>query len=231
MTISISPARVAADTPRALALRDSASVALALVSFGATLGVTISVLRFGTVPGLVGAAVVYGGSAQLTAVSLISQGTGVLGAVVPAAVVNSRFLMYSAAISPRFRGQPAWFRWLAPHFLIDQSYLLSNARPELGPRAFRSYWLWLGASILAIWSSSIAAGILTGPVLPSMPHLGFVSTAMFLGMLAPRLTNRPAVAAALAGGLVAAVAGLVRPELGIVAGALAGVMAGKAVRR
>jgi predicted branched-subunit amino acid permease len=73
--------------------------------------------------------------------------------------------------------------------------------------------------------------MIAGPVLPTMPHLGFVGTAMFLGMLAPRLTNRPAVAAAVAGGLVAAAVGVVRPELGIVCGAVAGVMAGMAAQR
>jgi predicted branched-subunit amino acid permease len=131
----------------------------------------------------------------------------------------------------RFRDQPAWFRWLAPQFIIDQTYLLSNARPDLDPRTFRRYWALLGFFILVVWCSSIAVGLLAGPALPSMPHLIFVGTAMFLGMLAPRLTSRPAIAAATTGGLVAAVVGLVRPELGIVCGAIAGVVSGSAVRR
>jgi predicted branched-subunit amino acid permease len=217
--------------PYVLALRDTASVALGMVSFGVTLGVTISVLGFGTLPGLAGAVAVYGGSAQLAAVTLVHQGAAFLAVVVSAAVVNSRLLLYSASLSPRFRGQPAWFRWLAPHFVIDQTYLLSNARPDLDPRRFRRYWGCLGSFVLLVWSSSIAGGLLAGPVLPAMPHLAFVGTAMFLGMLMPRLTNRPAVAAAVVGGLVAAAAGFARPELGIVCGAIAGVLAGSAVQR
>jgi len=217
--------------PHVLALRDTASVALGMVSFGVTLGVAISVLGFGTLPGLVGAVAVYGGSAQLTAVTLVHQGAALLGVVISAAVVNSRLLLYSASLSPRFRGQPTWFRWLAPHFVIDQTYLLSTARPDLDRRTFRRYWGWLGSFVLVVWSSSIATGMIAGPVLPAMPHLGFVGTAMFLGMLGPRLTNRPAVAAAVAGGLVAAAAGVVRPELGIICGAVAGVVAGTAVQR
>jgi 4-azaleucine resistance transporter AzlC len=223
--------QTAVTPPYVLALRDTASVALGMVSFGVTLGVTISVLGFGTLPGLVGAVAVYGGSAQLTAITLVHQGAALLAVVVSAAVVNSRLLLYGASLSPRFREQPAWFRWLAPHFVIDQTYLLSSARPGLDPRTFRRYWGWLGSFVLVVWSSSIAVGMLAGPVLPAMPHLGFVGTAMFLGMLAPRLTNRPAVAAAAAGGLVGAAVGVVRPELGIVCGAVAGVMAGMAVQR
>jgi len=217
--------------PAVLARRDTVSIALGLVAFGVTLGVTMSVLGFGALPGLVGAPVVYAGSAQLTAVTLVDQGAGLAVVVASAAIVNSRLLLYSASLAPRFSGQPAWFRWLAPHFLIDQTYLLSNARPDLDPRTFRRYWGWLGFFVLVVWSTSVAAGMVAGPALPDLPHLVFVGTAMFVGMLAPRLTNRPAVAAAVAGGLVAAVVGLVRPELGIVGGAIAGLMAGSAARR
>lgn len=218
-------------TPRLLALRDAGSVALGLLSFGITLGVTISVLGFGALPGLIGAVTVYGGSAQLTAITLVHQGTALLLVVASAAVVNTRLLLYGAALAWRFREQPSWFSWLAPHFVIDQTYLLADARPDLDQRAFRRYWGWLGGSIALVWSASIAIGIATGPILPTMPHLGLVGTALFLGMLAPRLTNRPAVAAALAGGLSAAVASLVRPELGIVCGAVVGVAVGTAVQR
>jgi 4-azaleucine resistance transporter AzlC len=218
-------------TAYAPALRDMVSVAPGIAAFGVTLGVTISVLGFGTLPGLVGAAVVYGGSAQLTAVTLVHQGAGLAAIIVSAAIVNSRLLLYSASLSRRFSDQPAWFRWLAPHFVIDQTYLLANARPELDGRAFRRYWGWLGFYVLVVWSSSVTTGMLVGPALPALPHLVFVGTAMFLGMLAPRLTNRPAVAAATTGGVVAAVVGLIRPELGIVCGAIAGIMAGSAVRR
>jgi predicted branched-subunit amino acid permease len=231
------PASVAADavtaapSPAVLAIRDTVSVAVGMVSFGVTLGVTISVLGFGTVPGLVGAAAVYGGSAQLTAVTLVHQGAALLAVVGSAAIVNTRLLLYGAALSSRFRDQPKWFGWLAPHFIVDQTYLLANARPDLDQPTFRRYWGWLGGSVLVVWSSSIAIGILVGPALPTMPHLGFVGAVLFLGMLAPRLTNRPAVTAAVAGGLTAAVAGAVLPELGIVCGAVAGVAAGTAVRR
>jgi 4-azaleucine resistance transporter AzlC len=217
--------------PQLLALHDAASVAIGLAAFGVTLGVTVSALGFGVLPGLVGAPVVYAGSAQLTAVTLVHQGAGLAVVVASAAVVNARLLLYSASLSPRFSEQPFWFRWLAPHFIIDQTYLLANARPDLGARAFRHYWGCLGFFVLVVWSFSVAIGLLVGPALPELPHLAFVGTAMFLGMLAPRLTNRPAVAAAVTGGSVAAVVGLVRPELGIVVGAMAGVLAGSAVRR
>lgn len=223
--------RLATTAPAYLAVKDTASVSMGIFSFGVALGVTISTLGFGTVPGLVGAAAVYGGSAQLTAVTLVHQGAALLTVVTAAATVNARLLLYSASIAGRFKDQPTWFRWLGPHFVIDQTYLLASARPGLDQRTFRQYWGWLGASVLVVWMTAIAAGMAIGPLLPPLPHLGLIGTAIFLGLLVPRLTNRTAAAAALTGGLTAAGAALVRPELGILCGAVAGVAAGAVVRR
>ena len=163
-----------------------------IVSFGLMLGVTISTLGSNPLAGLAGTFLVYGGSAQLTAVALLDRGIALPIAVLTAAVVNLRLLLYSAALGERFRTQPRWFRWLAPHLIIDQTYLMATTRPSFAGADFRRYWIWLGAGVLAVWTSSVAAGIALAPLLPDLPHLGLVATALFIGMLVPRLTSRPA---------------------------------------
>jgi predicted branched-subunit amino acid permease len=214
-----------------VARRDAFAVAPGMVPFGIALGVTIATTGFGDLAGLLGGPAVYGGSAQLTAVTLLDQGVALVALVISAVIVNMRLMLYSAALAPRFRHQPRWFRWIAPHFIIDQTYLLASARGELSPGEFRRYWGWLGGFVLVIWTSAIGIGIALAPVLPEMPHLVFVGTAMFLGMLMPRLVSRPTVAAAMAGCVAAILVGSMVPELGIVAGAMAGVAAGMAVSR
>ena len=82
-----------------------------------------------------------------------------------------------------------------------------------------------------MWTASIAAGVLLAPVMPPLPHLTLVGSALFIGLLVPRLTDRPAVVAALVGGTAAAVTSLVLPAAGIIVGALAGVAAAMGVRR
>lgn len=210
---------------RRLARRDALAVAPGIVPFGAVLGVTIAVVGADRLAGLVGAVAVYAGSAQLSAVSLLDKGLGVLAATLTAAVVNVRLLLYSAALGERFRQQRVLFRWLAPHFIIDQTYLMASAREDLDDDTFRTYWLWLGGTILVVWTSSIALGILLGPALPDLPHLPLVGTTLFIGRLAPRLVTRPAVVAATAACLTAALVSQVALALGIVAGALAGILA------
>jgi predicted branched-subunit amino acid permease len=82
-----------------------------------------------------------------------------------------------------------------------------------------------------VWCSSVAAGALLAPVLPPMPHLPLVCTAMFLGLLLPRLGTRPAVTAAITGFGTAALVSSLVPELGIVVGAVCGVAAAMARRQ
>ena len=60
----------------------------------------------------------------------------------------------------------------------------------------------------------------------SLPHIGLIGLALFVSMLMPRLTSRPAVAAAATAALVGPLTTLLVPGLGIIAGACAGVVAG-----
>jgi predicted branched-subunit amino acid permease len=172
---------------------------------------------------------VYGGSAQLTTTTLLAHGTALLLAVASGLVVNLRLLLYSAAMGHRFAGHGRAFRWLAPHLMIDQTFLMAETRPELVGREFRRYWTALGLLVLAVWTTAVLAGTLLGPALPTLPHLPLVCTAMFLGLLVPRLTARPALAAAAAGAACAALVTPFAPALGIVAGATAGITVALAV--
>ena len=225
----------AADTgvavARRLARHDARTVLPGMVPFGMLLGVTVVATGADRLIELVGGAAIYGGSAQLTAITLLDRGLAIMAVVLTAAVVNARLLLYSAALGERFRAQPRVFRWLAPHFIIDQTYLMAIGRPTLVGADFRSYWRWLGGAVLVVWTGSIGLGIALAPVMPSLPHLPLIGTALFIGLLVPRLIERPAIVAALVGGTVAALASTVLPAAGIIAGAVAGVVAAMAVSR
>jgi predicted branched-subunit amino acid permease len=79
--------------------------------------------------------------------------------------------------------------------------------------------------LLVVWTGSVLLGLVLGPVLPPLPHLALVGTALFVAMLVPKLVDRTTVlAAAAAAGVALAVLRLV-PELGILGGTAAGVVA------
>jgi predicted branched-subunit amino acid permease len=220
MTI-IAPTRISRD-----ALRDAWPVVLGIAPFGVLIGVTIAHTGLDAALGLGSAAAMFSGSAHYAALTLLAGSAGpaaVLGSVV---VVNARCALYAAALQPRFRDQPAWFRWLGPHLLIDQTYALAMARPELTePARFRRYWLTAGAAVGTGWIGSHVVGLLLVDVLPEHSPFDVAAPALFVGLLVPQLRRVASIVAAGVGAAVAALAAPLPHGVGLVLGGLAGVAA------
>jgi hypothetical protein len=130
-------------------------------------------------------------------------GSGVLAAVGAGALVNARVLLYGAALEPWFRGHRLWFRLLGPQFILDQTYLAAIGRMAYRADEFRRYWGWLGTLLLLVWTGSVVLGLLAGPLLPPLPHLALVGTALFVAMLVPELGIVGGTAAGVLAALVA----------------------------
>lgn len=225
MTIALD---VRASTGRLLdrdAVRDILPVTLSVMPFAVVIGVTIAQAH--AVPawvGLLAGPMIYAGSAHLAAVSLLDAGAGAATILATVAIINARLSMYGAVIEPHFRMQPVWFRWLAPHFLVDQTYALATARTDLDdPARFRRYWVTIGVVLGTGWTAAMAAALLLGPVIPAHSPLDFAATAVFIGLLVPRLRERVARRPALTAGVVALVAAPLPNGLGLLAGAIAGI--------
>ena len=207
------------------ALRDIAPVVLSVLPFAAVIGVTIA--QSPVVPawaGLLAGPVIYAGSSQLAALTLLDGGAGIATILAMVAIVNARLSMYGAGVEPHFRHQPAWFRWLAPHFLVDQTFAIVDARRDLtDARRFRRYWLTAGLVLGIGWTAAMAAAVLLGPVIPTDSPLTFAATAVFVGLLVPRLRERAARRPAALAAIVALVAAPLPNGLGLLVGALAGI--------
>ena len=179
------------------ALRDVGPVTLAIGPFAMLVGVTMTELEVPLVAGHLSSLLIFSGSVQLAALTLLHAGAGLTAILVTAAVLAARLLVYSAALAPRFSGQRAWFRWLGPHLLVDQTFALATARTELtDPDRFRRYWLTAGFSLGAVWMSLVGLGTVIGPVIGSGSALEVTAPALFVGMLVPRLRDRRTVAVA-----------------------------------
>ncbi len=138
--------------------------------------------------------------------------------------------MYSAAMVPRFRGQPRWFRRLGPYFLVDQLFALTSTNEDPAD-AWRSYYLGAGIFAWLTWHIAVGIGMAAGPSLPAGFDLSFAVPALFLGLLTPSLIRRPALAAAVVGAVTTAVFWRVPNRGGMLVGSLAGVFAGYAAER
>lgn len=205
--------------------RDMVPLLVPAVPFAFVLGLAIAESSVPNLAGWASSWLVFGGASQLTAVTLMAEGSGVVAAVIGALTVNARHVMYSAALVPRFRGQPAWFRRLGPYLLLDQVFAISSVR-DAEPRSWRAYYLGAGAFAWCLWQVAVALGVLYGPSLVTDVDVSFTVPAMFLGLLVPSLVRRPAAAAAIVGGLVTALFWQVPNRGGMLIGGVAGVVAG-----
>ena len=210
------------------AIADAVPLFIPAIPFGFVLGLAITE---GAMPNWIGWAaspIVFAGAAQLALLTLA--GSASLWAVIAAAlVINTRHLMYSAAMAPTFQQQPRWMHWVGPYFLLDQVFALSMLRIELDPRAFRRYYLTVGMFFCLNWMWVVALGMVVGPVVPESWRLDFAPPVMFIGLVLIGIDRRPAAAAAMVGGAVALVTAGMPDRIGILIGASAGVAAGSFV--
>jgi predicted branched-subunit amino acid permease len=207
------------------AIADSIPLFLPAIPFGFVLGLAATE---GEMPAAIGwstSPLIFGGAAQLAVLSLA--GTASIWAVIVAGlVINTRHVMYSAAMAPIFQHQPRWMRWMGPFVLIDQVFALSMMHADRPPREFRRYYLTCGLFFFVNWQWATALGMVVGPVVPDSWQLGFAPPIMFLGLVLAGINKVPQAVAATVGGVVGLVTAGLQDRLGILIGAIAGVIAG-----
>jgi 4-azaleucine resistance transporter AzlC len=144
---------------------------------------------------------VFAGSSQFIAVSMLQNGAGPAAVIGTTFIVNFRHFLMSSSLAPRLRSWTARQRLLTGCMLTDESFALLSSNFAGGgmepPAA-----LALSVSIYLVWTSSVVTGFQLGVLIanPEAWGLDFALPAMFMGLLLPLCTHRPAVVAALCGG-------------------------------
>jgi 4-azaleucine resistance transporter AzlC len=158
--------------------------------------------------------IVYAGSAQFIAVSLLGSGATAATIIATTFLVNLRHILYSSALSPRLRRMGRGrLAWLAAE-LTDESFVVisqvvrrTGARgtgPAGGLLPFGFVAGLQGTAQLA-WVAGSAIGVVAAGLIGDPARLGldYALVAMFLGLLALQLHGRREVAVAVTGGGVA----------------------------
>lgn len=202
---------------------------IGIIPFGLVAGATPVATGLGVGAALGFSTIVFAGASQLAAIDVLAGGGSVAVAILAAWTINLRMLLYSASLAPYLAKEPRWRRLAAAYVLVDQVYAACITRwPEEGePRRRIPFMAGAGVFLGAVWVTSTLTGALVGSALPDRIPLDFAVPLVFLVLLIPVLTSRPAVVAAAAGGagaVLAAEAGA--GGLSIMAGAVSGIAAG-----
>jgi predicted branched-subunit amino acid permease len=210
----------------------AAPMLLGVVPFGLVAGAAPVAHGFGGWSAVGLSTVVFAGASQLAIVDVLSHGGSALVAILAAWTINLRMVLYSASLAPYLGHESTRRRIGAAYLLTDQAYALSIARwardDDVGRRL--AFYLGAGALLCTSWVSATIAGAVVGGAVPDSVPLDFAVPLVFLVLLVPVLVDRPAVVAAVAGGVVAVVAAEAGAgPLSTILGAGAGIAAGALV--
>ncbi|CAN5735228.1 AzlC family ABC transporter permease [soil metagenome] len=181
----------------------AATVALAVSAFGLSFGVLTAEAGLSLAQAVALSALVFSGSAQFAAVSIVADGGTGVSAVVSGLLLNVRSLAFGVVLAPVLDG-PLRRRLFASQLVIDESTALAVAQPD-DDRRRRAFWL-TGGAVFVGWNvSTVVGAVLTGALGDRIDPLGLDAAipAAFLALLAPRLGTGPERLAAVIGTAVA----------------------------
>ena len=199
---------------------------IGVIPFGLVFGVAAAASSVGGAIGWASSWIIFGGAAQIATIQLLDEGTTAVVVIATALIIQARHIMYGAAMAPHFREFPAAWRWGLPYLLTDQAFAVSIIRYETVTDPTYKRWFFLGAGITlwTVWQTTTGIGVLLGAQIPAAWSLEFTIPLVFLALLIPTLRTRPAVVAAAVGGTVALLGYSMPYNLGLIVGAMSGVM-------
>lgn len=225
---------VVAAQRRAAALRGMRAVAPALVATGAWGLVTgVAMIQSGltTAQALAMTLLVYAGSAQLAALPLLAASAPLSVIFLTAAVVNLRFVIFSAALQPYFSHFPLVRRALLGYVATDVGFAMFLSRyGDVAPSERGSdeqLWFFLGMAggIWFAWQSMSMLGIALAAQVPQTWGLDFAAILGLIAMTIPMISGRPSIVGAVTAGVVAVLAAGLPLKLGLVAAVACGIAA------
>lgn len=201
---------------------------VSLVPWALVMGMAMRSAGFSPVEAMGMNLIVFAGTAQLGTLPLIVAGAPVWLIFFTALALNLRFVIFSAALAPAFRGVGPAARWLSGHLLTDGVFAAcadglqkaDDPRWRLGYYLAPSLWSWL------LWQAFTLLGIHAATVVPKDWSLEFMASIALIVLLVPMSRIRPMLVAALVGGGAATLLRGMPLRLGTVVAIVAGIAAG-----
>lgn len=209
-------------------LSRSLSTMPAMASWGLVTGVALSKSTL-TLPQAFGMTLaVYAGSAQLATLPLFAAQLPIWTVLLTAAMVNVRFLIFSAGLAPHFCHLPRWRRVLLGYLNGDVIYLHFVQRDfPPGPQPGKEAFFWgLAVSNWVGWQTASIAGILLANLVPDRWGFSLAGTLALIPLMVSAVANRAALTAVFAAAVVALLSFHLPYRLGLLLAVLAALVAG-----
>ncbi|MGN6653219.1 AzlC family ABC transporter permease [Trinickia sp.] len=189
-------------------VRDYSPTLMAMFSWGLVTGVAMSKSVLSVPQAVAMSLLVYAGSSQLAVLPLMAAKLPIWTVLLTAAMVNTRFVIFSAGLAPHFSYLSFWRRLTLGYFNGDVVYLLFQKKAFAnGYVPGKEAYFW-GMSLLSwvFWQVSSIAGILLASVVPDNWGLDLAGTLALVPLIVSAVINRAMLVAVASAGVVALVA-------------------------
>ena len=194
---------VASDAQRRSIRAQAISIGLAISPFGLAFGALCAESGIGVWEALGFSSIVFGGSSQFAAVSVLADDGTVIAAITAGLLLNLRSLAFGVSMAPSLKGSFLW-RAGVSQLMIDESTAIGSSQ---APHELRRYgYLWGGLSVFVLWNATTLIGVSVLSEAESLiTDLGIDATipAAFLGLIWNKLENAKHRVVALIGAITA----------------------------
>ena len=194
---------VASDAQRRSIRAQAISIGLAISPFGLAFGALCAESGVGVWEALGFSSLVFGGSSQFAAVSVLADDGTVIAAVTAGLLLNLRSLAFGVSMAPSLKGSLLW-RAGVSQLMIDESTAIGSSQSTHELRRYG--YLWGGLSVFVLWNATTLIGVSVLSEAESLIRdLGIDATipAAFLGLIWNKLENAKHRTVALIGAITA----------------------------
>lgn len=167
-------------------------IASGIIPFGMVMGVVFAEANLSLAQALLMDTVVYAGAAQLATTSLMKLNTAIFIVLATGLIINLRFMLYSAAMSPYLENANRWVKYFCAFTLTDQSYAAMTANQDKFKTNQEAIQFYMGTAVatLITWHSSVLFGHLFGNIAPPELNLDYAIPLSFVALLVPTLKTK-----------------------------------------
>jgi len=203
-------------------------VLLGVVPFGVITGVAMVASGIPPLAAMLMSIFVFAGASMVASAQLLASHAPALLVVLTAAIINLRFMMYSASLRLHFAHAPLRWRLLIGYLTADNVYglMLQRFAGTADEHGKLSYFLGAGIPVWLAWQAAVFAGVAIGAGVPAAWRLEFAAPLAFIAMSVPLLRDRAMAAAALAAGIGVVAAHALPLKLSVLLAAVVGIGTG-----
>jgi predicted branched-subunit amino acid permease len=204
-----------------------------IIPFGAVVGTLCHEAQFSFFQTMAMNVLVYAGASQLAATELMMQNAAGFVVIATGLVINLRFILYSAAISPLLSQSRLLTKVACAFTLTDQGYAVMSAHQDKLKTKTEtlSFYFGTAACMMLVWNLSVIAGFIFGNFAPAAWALDFAVPLSFIALVIPTLKNKYYVLVAIFSSVVSILLSQMPYKMGLVLTAILAVGFGALLTR